>query len=572
MRMKKNIFWIVALLLLAPLCSAANDPLVRLRDETLQFFSPVAGKIDHVEDTMVTFIADVQKNLRPGMRLNILSEGEPFRHPVTHEILGRVETYAGKVEVKEVQGDRVTGVVVEGVAKEGDRVRISETKVRMAFIQDKKMDWYLGDDLYRKLKSSGRIEMLDTGFETGDERAAVAEAKKLGAEVLLLLTAKEADKGTLLREQLFWAADGSRFYDAEVKVDVAFTKDLKFGAEFFTPLSGEAIFRYSLPYNARFVVTGDFDGDGQQEIAVSTGKDIRTYLPAGDLQPLWEMKGATLDDHIWVDTIDMNHNGRDELIITMMRSGRMPEKGADDSLVSSVEPGDVLSVIYELVGSEFKKIGQVNYFLRRVGTSLIGQMYSSSDGFKDDVFTVTWDGGYKRGEKVILPKGTMIYDYVGIEGPEKEQALFAYDDKGFLNIYNDRGIRIWRSSTDTGGFITTFKKPAPVSYIDAGEWSIKDRLLTRGKEVLVVYRIPIINMAKGIGYKSSLIKSYWWNGFSMDERTVVDDVPGALLDYALAGDKIVVLSSPMLGIKFENILKGENPLGSTLQIYSIKGR
>jgi hypothetical protein len=79
-------------------------------------------------------------------------------------------------------------------------------------------------------------------------------------------------------------------------------------------------------------------------------------------------------------------------------------------------------------------------------------------------------------------------------------------------------------------------------------------------------------MAKGMGYKNSRISSYWWNGFSMEERSFIEDVPGTLLDYALAGDKVIVLTSPFLGIKFENILKGENPLGSALYIYSVRGR
>jgi hypothetical protein len=97
-------------------------------------------------------------------------------------------------------------------------------------------------------------------------------------------------------------------------------------------------------------------------------------------------------------------------------------------------------------------------------------------------------------------------------------------------------------------------------------------MTARNRDVLVVQRVPFVEMAKGAGYKSSRIKSYWWNGFSMEERMLIDDVPGTLLDYALAGDKVVVLASPFLGIKFENILKGESPLGVVLYIYSVKGR
>jgi hypothetical protein len=90
--------------------------------------------------------------------------------------------------------------------------------------------------------------------------------------------------------------------------------------------------------------------------------------------------------------------------------------------------------------------------------------------------------------------------------------------------------------------------------------------------VLVVQRVPIAEMAKGIGYKKSRLKNFWWNGFSMEEGVLLDDIRGSLLDYAVAGDKIIALTSPFMGIKFENIMKGENPLGTMLFIYSVKGR
>jgi hypothetical protein len=533
---------------------AEEDPITRLKDDTLKFFKPVTGSITSVEGDKVEMDIGRKNDMMPGMRLNILSEGEPFIHPVTGEKLGRVESMTGKVEIKDAQEQTASGVIVEGKAKAGDKVRISGTKVKVLFCQDKKIDWYLADEYYRKLKETGRIELIDTSLETSDETLAINEARRLGAEIALLLTSKEADKGTQVMQKLLWVSDGSKFSETDVNVDVAVAKDLKFGGEFFTPNEGEAILMYNLPFGARFLATGDFDGDGKQEIMLSNGKNARVYLPAVDLQLLWEVKGTAADDHLWIDAIDLNRNGKDEIVITLMRNE------------------EVFSCIYELEGSEFKKLWEEKYFLRKIGTELVAQGHSMSDGFAGDIVGITWDGGYKTGEKIRLPKGVNIYDFAFIEGADKEKLVFTYDDKGFLNLYDGKGVRVWRSAADTGGFLTKFKKESPNQFVDSGEWAVKDRLIPRNREVLAVQRVPLAEMAKGIGYKSSRLKNYWWNGFSMDEGVLVNDIKGTLLDYALAGDKMIALTSPFLGIKFENILKGENPLGAMLYIYSVKGR
>lgn len=566
--MKKTVLALLVLISCVAVAGAAEDPIQKMTDETLRYFKPVKGSITEVRGTEVSAKVD-DAAARPGMRVRVLRDGTPFIHPITGEVLGKTESTVGKIEFREVLNGTARGVVLEGDLREGDRIRISETKVRMVFCQDKNTDWYLADEYYRRLKKSGRIEMADTALETGDAQKVLEEAKRLGAEVALVLTARESGNMTVLRQRLYWVSDGLQIIDAETQVDVAFAKELKFGSEMFTPRTGEAVLNYSLPFYARLLVTGDFDGDGVQEIALSNGSDIRIFKLAVDLQPLWEIRGRGSEEHIWLDVIDSNSNGKDELLVT---SAKGEFKTAKDDEVATVHKEGTVSYIYEYAGSGFDRLWEGKYFIRRLGSGIIAQGFSDSDGYSGDVVSLVWKGQFSMGEKLNLPPGVNIYDFVMLEGADRKKVAFAYDDEGYLNLYNEEGIKTWRSSASTGGFVTTFKKRGPVIYVDRGVWTVKDRLMSRFKEVLVIERIPLTDVIKTIGYKTSRIKNYWWNGLSMEENVFVDNIPGTALDYAIAGDKMYVLSNAFLGIKFGNILKGENPLGSTLSIYSIKGR
>lgn len=545
----------------AAVAYAAEDPLAGLADTTVSYFSPLSGSVLRIagEDVFIAQAPDgpgqLKPGLKPGMRLRVMREGEPFKHPVTREVIGKVETPVGKIEVKKVSPEAVVARLVEGEAKAGDIIRLSDTRVRMLFCQDKGIDWYLADALYRRLKSSGRIEMIDTALETGDEAKILAESKRLGAEVALVLSAHEQDRSTFMRTRLYWVSDGTKFLDTETKIGAEQSKDLKFGDAFFVPKLGEAVMTYDMPYRGRLLAAGDFDGDGRQEIMISNGKDIRFYVPGVDFKPLWEIKGSASDDHLWLDSVNLNGNARDEVVVTSLRNS------------------EVVSSIYEFTGEGFKLLWEGKYFMRRHGSGLIAQAYSNADGFSRDILQVTWrNGAYSIGDKLRMPKGVNIYDFVTLEGAGKEPLVFAYDEKGYLNLYDEKGTRVWKSGTETGGFISTFKKTSPAAYLEPGEWSIKDRLVQTQREVMVVFRVPVTNMLKTAGYKTSSIKTYWWNGVAMEEAVTIEGIQGSLQDYAVAGDKVIILASPFMGLKFDNILKGESPLGSMLYIYSVKGR
>jgi hypothetical protein len=245
-----------------------------------------------------------------------------------------------------------------------------------------------------------------------------------------------------------------------------------------------------------------------------------------------------------------------------------------DSLVQAIkDEGNVVSSIYALKGSELSLLWKGNLFLRFLPqTGLVAQKFDGKEGFGGPVFRMLYASGeVKAGDELKLPKGVNIYDFVYVDSSGTPGNVLAYDDSGYLNLYNEMGLRIWRSNDNYGGILTTFKKAAPSVMVDKGVWSIKDRLFVRNRDSFAVKRIPLASMATGLGYKSSQIKTLLWTGFSMEESTLVDGISGAVLDYALAGDKLIVLSKPLFGIKFKNIMKGESPLGTMLYIYSLKG-
>lgn len=557
---------------------ADENPLNKMRDETISYFNPIAGKVIKVEGQKVFVNLGTKDSVKEGMRFSILREGVTFIHPVTKEPLGKLESPVGRLDIKEIGTDTATGIIVTGEAKEGDKVRISEKQVSMLFCQSKSIEWNIADSYFRSLKETGRFDLLGTAIETDDPQEVIKEAKRLNAEVALLLTYKTVESGMFVNQRLFWVSDGIGFAEMDTKIETAYVKEMKFGEEFFSPKREEPSVEVNMPFGVRFLAVGDIDGDHRQEMLLSSGKDVKIYLSGADLQPALGgiyIKGSKLDDHLWIDTIDLNKNGRDEIIITSMsrkfETEDISKDGRDEVTLSSVRSGGVVSYIYELQGTEFVLLYKGNVFLRKMGEELIAQAYSKDEGFTGDVFSVIWDGGYKRGNSLNLPKGINIYDFIYIDDPRSGRLILAYDDKGFLNLY-DKDLRLWRSKTDIGGFLISFKKSSPTLLVERGEWSIKDRFFLRNREVLLVKRIPLLEMAKGVGYKRSQIKNLWWNGVSMEEGVLIDNIKGSILDYAVVGDKILVLVSPTFGfgIKPENILKGESPLGSTLYIYSIK--
>ena len=537
--------------------SSEESSLNELRDETLSYFTAVTGEVTSVEGNSVRIDAGTQKSVKAGMRLHAFKEGMDFVHPITKESLGKVELPVGNVEITSAGPDSSTGIIIAG--KPGDfagaKVKVPGTKIRILFSQGD-VEWVLGDAYFQVLKESGRFELVDTGTEANDMPKILAEAKTKGAEAVLALQSEEKDGKVTLDQKLFWVGDAKQFSEKKVAVDNAFIKELKFKTSLFAPGAGEALLSFHLPFGARRLAAGDFDGDGNLEIALAAGDKVRIYKPGVDLKMLWEFKVPATDEVLWIDSTDIQKGRRDGLVIT------------------SIQNSNVTSYVYGLRGAEFVRLLKINdTFVRSLGSELIAQGYTRGDGYSGKVFSITYaDGAYKKGEPLKLPEGVNIYDFQDVASPDGKQAIFAWDDEGRLSLYNDKGLRVWISKEGYGGFSRTFQREAPTVMVSRGKWSVKDRLVAMSSEVLAPKRKPLLGVAKGLGYKSSEIRGLWWNGLGVEDRSFIERAGGELLDYYPVGDRIFVLSKASLGMRAKNIFRGESPFGVMLYIFSVKGR
>ena len=578
-----------AAVLLPPPCGAAgkDEPSVAalgssfnsLKEEILAYFVPVTGNISSVDGQSVTIDKGTSAAVKVGMRITVFKEGAPFIHPVTKEPLGNVQAQVGTVDVISVDTSSAKGTTITGRPEDfkGAKVKIPARKIRLLFYQGN-IDWYLGDAYYHSLLDSGRFELIDTALLNATPAEVIAEAKAKGAEVALVLNSEEEKTNVEVTQKLYWVTDGKQFSETKTSIHVAMVKQLKFSSGVFAPREGEALLSYKMPFSARRLTVGDFDGNGNPEIVLASGDHIGVYKPDINLKLLWEFDPAGTGEILWIDTIDLKKNGRDAILITTLSNGKpVTSMTDDDSFSRSRTAGAstrVRSYIYVLEGDKFKLIWQADDILiRKIESGIIAQSFSAGEGFEGKMYAIDYaDGRFKNGSEIKLPQGVNIYDFQYVYAPDGRRALFAWGDNGVLNFYNDKGIRTWVSKEDFGGFADAYKKESGNLMIEKGSWTLKDRLVAYNAEVLAPKRKAMLNFARSIGYSSAELRSFWWNGISVEETSFLEEIGGNILDYTVIGDRLLVLVKPYLLSNAMDLLKGHNPMGITLYIFSTKGR
>jgi hypothetical protein len=530
-----------------------EDPLKTLAGKTAEFFKPLDFHVLNVDDKNVTIDAGAAGGVAAGMRLDIFEEGKVFHHPVTREPIGRFEKRTGTIEINSVNSSSASASVISGEAAKGSIARVTRSRIKMLFYQHKSLDWFLGDAFFRRLKDTERFDLFDTSVIADKPEELMAEARRLGVDVLIFTGAQGVKDKIILKEQLHWASDGKQFHAARTELAVEYVKSLKFSARSSFASGGDPVLSFELKNDYQFIASGDFKGDGKEQIIVDAGDRITVYETTAEIRKLWELRISGSDEHVYMDAADITGDGKAEIIFTEV-----------------YEKYRARSYVYTLEGNDFKLLWKTKGFLRVVsGNKLLQQDSLPTGGYDGPVREVVYNGSFSIGNPFKkLPPGINIYDFDVLKLSDKGEFYFYYDKDDRINVADESGVRLWTSKYDMGGFQRIFDTEGSSSAFY--KWRVADKLYGVGGEVLAIKRESLSSLLSTPVFTSGQIINYWWNGVSMEEAVLVEHISGTVVDMTVSGDKLYVLVRPMLGFSGSNLLKGENPKIVRLLVYSLK--
>jgi hypothetical protein len=572
--MRKWIIFLLSMLLLGATASAAEKPLgveeftsvEELAVEISSYFPKVQGEVKTVQDDRLTLALGKKDGLMPGMMLTLWRDGKEILHPVTGAVIGRVEEEVGTVEVTSVSEDSSTALVKKKIKDPlpGDKARITPRRINIALLPLRADHPEIIQGLAERLNELGRFTVLENekvaAFIKDRKQRDSALVKEMGTvfgldAVISLGIYPSSDDKLMITARIFYTEDASQLDTIVAMLNLKAGKQTIVEIRpFFVPVKEEKSTTPELPFDARYFVTGDFEGDGKLEYAFLDAVRLHIYrfeytgwhevwtenTPAAYQEVNMEWNGQTaIPDptakiqYINLDAGDIDGDGKPELFVTALFNG------------------NVFTYIVKFQDGAFHTVAKMPVFLRVItypgrGMMLIGQDYDPKSFFAGKPKQYIWSGGqYVAGPELSLPKGLGLYGFTFADFGEQDPFVVAYDDEDHVIVYF-RGMPVWKSEEKFSVVNTFVYKPvtgiSAVLSKSAVELDKSQRVRLRGRILAMDVngdgRDEILlpkNLGGTLGsffsdYSGAELYSLRWTGARLDQVWGIKDLPGPVLD------------------------------------------
>lgn len=302
---------------------------------------------------------------------------------------------------------------------------------------------------------------------------------------------------------------------------------------------------------------GDLDGDRRMELVAATGSKLTVYRRhAGGLQAIANYSGLTQDRFLTLSVLDVNQDGRDEILLTNLReTGSTRPRPSENIYYQSGDSREVVdSKVLALVGNDLKVLCErIPYFLNVVelpkrGRVLLGQQKGQRNlgAFNPDIYEMQFRNNQLSPlVKAQLPSRCNIYNFAkaDLNGDHSDE-IALIDDTNRLVILNAVGDQMWRSdkmfAATTNGFeakvedlrfnsVDTYFIPSPILVTDLNKDGIPEIVVNRSSDILAKL------LPEGLRYfDRGEIVSLSWDQLGLIENWKTRDINGMVTSIRIA--------------------------------------
>jgi len=538
-------------------------------------FSRMEGLVIGFDGDQVLIDRGTAEGVFQGMELDVFREGEEFRHPLTGELLGKLDKDLGRVRVLHVRERYSETKVIKKVGKDGfrkgDRVRLSMARIIAAF-PNVDVEGISGvgtrsitKELASALARTERFELIDErqlrSILLTDQSLIAAElaqpsmlkqlAEKGRVQVLLLSRLTPSADGASLDVQAYSTLTGAQIVLVSTPLQVEITTrdqapqsapptssaspGTKTPHETGKPvlaappapskspapsMSSEHIELTPAPDSSMTAIAiADLDGDGKSELFLAGTKRLAVFrIDGSHLKPLAEYPLSKKGAVVTFEAMDVSGDGGAEIIMTLSHKDR------------------VHALVIQWVGGKLESILEIPDLVLRPlpsgenSAQLFGQALEPGDRTAKPIHPYTWDGRhFYQGPAIDVPAGLLLVEIVARDlSWNGGVRMLTFKGGTTLNVHSQAGDII-RTYTTSREAMASINRVSPRILIEKKRDGEAPHLIV-GRE----QEVGAGPLGRWTGSKATSVTVLKWDDTTFHEVREMPIPQGVLADYAVA--------------------------------------
>ena len=546
-------------------------------DRLAAAFPRIEGLIIGFEGDQVLIDRGTPDGVLQGMELEVFREGEEFKHPLTGEVLGRLDKELGLLRVLQVREKYAVAIVTKKSEKaeirQGDQFRVPMARMIVAF-PNCEVEEIKGanaksvtKDLATALVRTGRFELIEerqlrsmlvadktlASGDLADPRTLKQLFEKGKAQALLLGHLTPLANGVSLDVQVYSTLTGNPLVLASAEVKPAGVASDRpppapgaaaparpgRSTELTARESSERATSPTRPSNARpsapkpserfrlgpefdrpmqALAVGDLDGDNANELLVAAPDRLIAYRIDGRRLTLLAERPMNGKETIAVlEAADITGDGRAEVILTLSQKGRF------HSLVLNWIEGKLAPVweVPDLVLRLLSADGKT--------TQLFGQEAPPAGRTNGPIHRYTWDGRtYARGQTLDAPAGISLLGLsLAVLGGDGGTRFLSVKEGTVLEVHSQGGELV-ATYKDSGRLVASRRGASPRILVESGGDQERPQIILGREQETGVRMLRWLTSAK-----ATTLTALRWTGATFQEVWQTPPTEGKLADYAV---------------------------------------